>query len=241
MPKKSEYPKASFKACLELAKAVEDLGNQCDMDTCAAKLGKKVSGAFHVLVGSAVKFNLIMRKQGKLYLTDTYEKMNLAYTEKEKQKFLKNFFLSVPVFREIYQKYKKVKLPVDILSKALIKEFGVDKKFSQRVARYFVEGAKQVNLLNQNNTFNEIEIVEQDENGTFWESKTSSKLILEEDYSGLDKFVIHIYGKGMNSKMEVNEKEDIIIVDAMINKIKKNLQENIQRKSEEVLDNTEEK
>ena len=42
-------------------------------------------------------------------------------------------------------------------------------------------------------------------------------------YSGMDKFVIHIYGKGMNSKIEINETDDLEIVDAIINKVKKNL------------------
>lgn len=228
MPKKIDYPRASFKACLDLAGAVENLGGSCDMGTCAAKLNRKPSGAFHALIGAATKFGLITRKQGKLYVSDMYNKMKLSYTEEERKKFLQDFFLSVPAFEDIYSKYNNVKLPIEILDKALVKEFGVDKKLSGRVAKYFIDGAREIGLLNSDNTFNKIysNIIEngiKKELATNNHSIKSKKLIVEEDYSGLDLFVVHIYGKGMNSKIEVNEIEDLSIVTAMINKIKKNL------------------
>ena len=226
MPKKIDYPRASFKACLELAKAVEDLGGQCNMETCSSKMNKKMSGAFHALVGAATKFGLINRKQGNLYLTDAYEKMKLSYTEEEKQNFLRIFFLNVPVFNDIFLKYKNVKLPVSILDKALIKEFGVDKKLSKRVSKYFIDGAKEVGLLNEDNSFNPLETKEEElenKEGNPLVKEIQKKKVMEEDYSGSDKFIIHIYGRGMNSKIEINEEEDLEIVNAMINKVKKNI------------------
>ncbi len=227
MPKKIEYPRASFKACLNLASAIGSLGGNCEMSMCAAKMGKKMGGGFQDLTSAAAKFGLITRKKGVLYLSDTYNKMNLSYTEDEKKGFLRDFFLGVPVFKEIYSKYREVKLPVDILDKALVKEFDVDRKLSKRVSKYFIEGAKEIGLLNSDNSFNETDIVDLNIVDRSEGKKTlikNSKLITEEDYSGLDTFVVHISGKGMNSKIEINEIEDLSIVDAMINKIKKNLE-----------------
>lgn len=227
MPKKIDYPRASFKACLELAKAVEELGSHCNMDTCASKMNKKMSGAFHALIGAATKFGLINRKQGNLYLTDSYEKMKLSYTEEEKQDFLQEFFLNVPSFKEIFLKYHNVKLPISILDKALVKEFGVDKKLSKRVAKYFIDGAKEVNLLNEDNTFNRIgnanESLEKNENISQIKQIKKTGELIEEDYSGSDKFIVHIFGKGMNSTIEIKEIEDLDIVNAMLNKVKKNI------------------
>lgn len=229
MPKKIDYPRASFESCLKLAEAVESLGGQCDMGTCAAKMNKKPSGAFNALIGASTKFRFITRKQGKLYTSDLYNKMKLSYTEEEKKEFLRILFLNADSFKEIYEKYKKVKLPLDILDKALVKEFNVEKKLSQRVAKYFVDGAKFTGLLNQDNTFNEInsslenkEIVENNA-PPLKQTIKNERSLSEEDYSGLDKFIVHIYGKGMNSKIEINEMEDLTILNAMINKIKKNL------------------
>lgn len=246
MPRKLDYPRASFKACLELAEAVESLGGQCDMSTCADKMKKKLGGSFNALVGAATKFGLIARKQGNLYTSDMYGKMKLHYNDEEKQDYLQKFFLNVPSFKEIYQKYNKVKLPIDILDKALVREFGVDKKLSQRVAKYFVDGSKYAGLLNPDNTFNSL--ISENNLGDSGDSQSlapeaqkskKDRLIVEEDYSGLDKFVVHIYGKGMNSKIEINETEDLDIVKAMINKVKKNLERyDVHEKQEETAEET---
>jgi len=218
-----------MKACLDLADTVESLGGRCDMETCAEKMKKKLSGSFSSLISSATRFGLIARKQGFLSTTDQYNKMKLSYTNEEKQEFLQNFFINMPTFDNIYSKYKNVKLPVDILDKALAKEFGVDKKLSKRISKYFIDGAKLVGLLNSDNTFKlmKSETEENKQLAGEYDSNAfksnSRRLVVDEDFSGLDKFVVHVYGKGLNSKIEVLDSDDLSIVNAMINKIKKNL------------------
>ncbi len=152
MPKNIDYPKASFKNSLEIAKATYELGD-CKIETCADKLGKKNSGAFNDLVNGAIKYGLVKRKKGMLAATDLYNSIETSYDPDEKNNNFTKAFLSPVLFESIYEKYKDTKLPVDILDNVLIREFNVSQKIASQVSGYFKAGAKFINLLNEDNTF----------------------------------------------------------------------------------------
>jgi phage repressor protein C with HTH and peptisase S24 domain len=40
-----------------------------------------------------------------------------------------------------------------------------------------------------------------------------------------ENYVVHIYGNGINSKLEVNDDDDLVIVEATLNKLRKKLKE----------------
>lgn len=161
MPRIVSYPTASFKNALDLAESVYSLGGKCKIETCADKMGRKMSGGFAHIVHSAIKFGLVIRDKGQLTPSELFKKIQTAYTEEEKIKHKREAFLEAPLFKELYDKYHIGKLQIDIFDKILIREFDIDAKNAGRLAGYFLSGAKAVNLLNEDNTF--IDIYESEE------------------------------------------------------------------------------
>lgn len=215
------YPLATFTKALELAKAVDDLGNNCAHATCAAKMNKKISGGFKDLISSAVKYGLITNKRGILSLTDGYNNYKLSYTSEEADTHKKKLFLTLPLFQEIFTKYKDVGLPTaDILEKALVREFGVPEKFSTRTAHYFTNGAKFTGLLNDQNKFRiptDGSTSQQENVKVDSMPQTKNPVISSQEYS------IEVMGQNTNIKLPLKDESDFLIVDAMLSKVKKSL------------------
>ncbi|MBN1393245.1 MAG: hypothetical protein JW947_10645, partial [Sedimentisphaerales bacterium] len=72
MSTKLEYPTASIKKSLGLAKAVDELGGSSSLAMCAEKLNKKMSGGFREIVISSTKYNFLVQKRGTLTITPLY-------------------------------------------------------------------------------------------------------------------------------------------------------------------------
>src|SRR5471030_2120640 len=112
MAKSLEYPRASFKAALELAEAVDSLGGSCSSELCAEKIGNKVGGAFYYIFSSAQKFRLVTHASGQISISTLYREIKLSYTDEEKTNLLVTSFLSPPVFSRLYERFKGKELPV---------------------------------------------------------------------------------------------------------------------------------
>ena len=227
MPKIIEYTRASFKKSIELAKTVDELGGSCDKKTAAEKMGKTVSGGFTALIGAASKFELIKMNRGVLSLEQTYKDYKLAYNDEEKTKILQKSFFSVPLFKKVYDKYKDVKLPIDLLDKVLIREFGVEEKMASRVAGYFIDGAKMVKLLNPDNSFNSInrKIETNEEKEVFDEPDD------ERNGSQKNNYIVQIHGPNIDQKIEIEETDHILLVEAAMDIIKKKLSKDEQNEN----------
>lgn len=235
MPKILDYPQASFDKALKLAEAVQSLGGDCSKEIAGNKIGLTgTSGGFKSLIGAAAKFNLIKVDKGTLYISDLFKAINLSYTPEEKLSHLRSSFLSPAIFRQLYDKLKGQQLPIDILDKILIKEYKVDDDSASRVSKYFIAGAKSVHLINEGNVLVKIEEKDadveilDDEIEAEQEEKTGIEkvpnFVSEQSITVTDKYLIQILGPGLNSRLEINEADDLIIVEAMLNKIKKKLQ-----------------
>lgn len=251
MPKIIEYPKGNFKSSLELAEAVSSLGGSCDRESCAHKMGLKMSGAFATKIGTTVKYELITNEKGKLQITELYKLIKNAYDEDERKKFETDSFLKPVVFDKLYERFKGSELPTNVLSKLLIREYDVEEKQATSVARYFIDGMKHLGLLDENNFLSNKLDQETDQDYEEFEeeneSAVSTKLNYKNDYSQ-DKptaqilhienrndttnlvereptdFIVHIIGPGMDSQIVIKEEEDLLIVDAMLKKVKKKLE-----------------
>lgn len=147
MAKLINYPRASFQASYELAEAVQSLGGKSDLEVCAQKMGKKVSGGFQAIAGAAGKFGLITASKGSLITTPLFKEIQLAYTEEEARSLKLSAFLLPPVFRGLAEKFNGMSLPLAVLDKMLIKEFEVDDSIASTVAKYFSDGGKALGLL----------------------------------------------------------------------------------------------
>ena len=201
--KKIDYARSSLRKSLDLANAVDDLGGSCNSSTCAEKMGKKKGGSFSSIISSAVKYGFIIHKKENLNVTQRYKNIKHAYDDEEKNSHLKKAFLNIPLFNNIYEKYKGIKLPIEILDKILIKEFEVEEKIAKRVGGYFIYGAKMVGLLNQDNTFNQEK--DHQENKKTEEIKTEKEtLTLGKNYAKL----FFMTRDSLNLELPLNSLED---------------------------------
>ena len=230
MPKEVDYPRGSLRKSLELAQAVADLGGNCKIESSASKLGKKDSGAFRALVSAADKYGVIRNKRGQLSTTDLFREYTLAYSKEDEVRVLQKAFLGVPLFRKIVDRFQSTKIPVDIFEKLLIKEFDVRDQIASRVTKYFLDGAKTVQLLNKDNTLiasNTVaeEIENNSENPTPPVPAITNK-------SDKEVFSVTISGPGINSSITILEQGDLDIVETMLKKVRRKLQEVSDRQEE---------
>lgn len=236
MPKVLEYPRASLRASLDLSKAVSDLGGSAKVETVAEKMGLKVSGSFQALMGAAKKYGLVETSRGQLSVTGLYREYKHAYSDDEAAKVLRKAFFGIPLFQKVYDRFRDAKLPVDILDRMLIREFEVDETMASRVAGYLLEAGRLAKLLDGDNSFivdnvatgtgnslakeelgeesEEIEDVGNSESASQSETKIDAK-----------QYIIHFKGPGIDSKIQVNDEDDLQIVEAILSKIKKKLKE----------------
>lgn len=238
MPKVIDYPAASFAKAMELANAVEYLGGTCTIRSCADRLGKKVSGGFGMLISAAIKYSLVTRKGEELKNTPLYRSIKLAYNETERTENLRYSFLSPRLFSNLYERFKGRELPITMLPKLLIREFNVDEDSGSRISGYFVDGLRSLSLLDGNRL---IDIVN-DQNAVMEADVSESKpgLILDQEGTMVPAiapqtqeipslnnsiYTIHLKGPGMDSKITISEEDDFLILDAMIKKIKRKMNE----------------
>ena len=230
MPKIIDYPKSTLENAMLVAISVDGLGGSSNIDVVANKMGKKVSGAFTALIASASRYGLLNRNKGVLSTTELYRNYKLSYDDVEKRQNLKRMFLEPPIFSELVNKFSGIELPTDQLHLVLVREFGIPDNMGTKVAMYFIEGAKQCGLLNENNIIvsNDSNNLNQDSNEDI-DDKDEVKSQNFKESVNLEKnetqktnnYNIRIRGPGMDSLIDINDADDIEIVKIMLKKIEK--------------------
>jgi len=157
MPKLIDYPRTSYTGAWEVAETVDDTGGKCALETCARKLDRKVSGSFKAIVGSAVKFGLLVSKREVLTTTTLFRRIKHAYDKQEELLFHREAFLAPPLFTQVCRKFRARELPVAMLDVLLMREFGVEEINAQNVAKAFTDGARMVGILDENNILADID------------------------------------------------------------------------------------
>lgn len=157
MPKLIDYPRTSYTGAWEIAEVVDDTGGKCALETCARKLNRKVSGSFKAIVGSGVKFGLLTSKREILTTTTLFRRIKHAYDKQEELLFHREAFLTPPLFTQLCRKFRSRELPVAMLDVLLIREFSVEEINAQSVAKAFIDGARMVGILNENNVVADID------------------------------------------------------------------------------------
>ena len=157
MPKLIDYPRTSYAGAWELSEVVDDTGGKCAIDTAARKLSRKVSGSFKAIIGSAVKFGLLVSKRDLLTTTTLFRRIKHAYDKSEELVFHREAFLTPPLFTQVCRKFRARELPVQMLDVMLIREFGVEEINALGVAKAFTEGARAVGLLDEQNILADID------------------------------------------------------------------------------------
>ena len=229
MPKAVEYPRRSLSDALKLAETVSSLGGKCSVETCAESMKKKVSGAFAALVSAAVKYGLVTSKSGQLAVTEQFNRYRLAYDEEEKRQLFRQAFLSVPLFSQVFTRFRDGKLPGDILTKVLIREFDVNENRASAVRQYFIEGAIESGLLTEDGKFVESNAAERDVEQTSDHDEADHQeehapQPIATSVAAASEFSITVTGPGLDSTLAIREPEDLLIVDAILQKVKRKLE-----------------
>lgn len=232
MPKNLNYPLASFQKSFALADAVDALGGSSSIETCAQKMQRKISGGFMVIISSAQKFSLVSFEKGIITMTKEYKLIKHSYTNSERLELLQKAFLKPQVFSILFERFKGRELPVDMLDKILIREFGIEETTAGRVAGYFIEGLKTYGLLNNNNFIEQAAVVEEKqllvsepivaENQSTKEVETPSAHASFTDQKS-EQFELQLSGPGINTKISLINEDDLLIAEAILKKIRKQL------------------
>ena len=209
----------------------------------AEKLQKKLSGAFSALVSAGAKYGLVSQKDGKLSIQPLYREIKLAYTDEERRQKLRQAVLSPPLFQAIATRFAGQILPVEHFEKLLIREFAVPEEMASKVATYFVVGAKQAGVLSPENTLVattnstlESKVTDRSDESPESDSEhdgdgddASSSPRERDSATTLSDYSISVRGPGLHSTILVREDDDLVIVDAMLGKVRKALQARSQK------------
>ncbi|MGI4749875.1 MAG: hypothetical protein ACRYFB_04510 [Janthinobacterium lividum] len=238
MPKNLNYPLASFQKAFALADAVDALGGSCSAENCAEKMQRKISGGFMVIISSAQKFELILFEKGLITVSDNYKLIKHSYTNTERITFIRKAFLAPQVFSILFERFKGKELPVDMLDKILIREFDVEEITAGRIVGYFVDGLKTCGLLNgtqltdgkiqESTEFVPTIQSEQDLN----KDQQKDEVISEKSDASfnpvksnplVNRYELHLSGPGINTTLNLEMEEDILILEAIIKKVRKDI------------------
>ncbi len=237
MPKNLNYPLASFQKTYELANAVDALGGSCTVENAAQKMQRKVSGGFMVIISSAQKFSLLSFEKGLITITEEYKLIKHSYTNSERMDLLRKAFLKPQVFTLLYDRFKGRELPTEMLDKILIREFGVEENTAGRVAGYFAEGLKTYGLLNGSNIVEDNQklisdqtVVELPKDKVVASAEKPSPQKIDKkvvDASFINEksaqYEVQLSGPGIDSKISIEDEDDLLILEAMLRKIRKGL------------------
>ncbi|RYE36368.1 MAG: hypothetical protein EOP42_03630 [Sphingobacteriaceae bacterium] len=237
MPKNLNYPLASFQKAFALADAADALGGSCTTEDCATKMQRKISGGFMVIVSSAQKFNLISFEKGIITISDDYKLIKHSYTNSERIGFLQKAFLAPQVFSILFNRFKGKELPVEMLDKILIREFGVEEITAGRVTGYFIDGLKAYGLMNGNKliedesnnhekfdkSVDQIESTVKSEtiSNTIASDKTDTSFTNQKSEN--NQYEVQLTGPGISTKLNLEIEEDILILEAIIKKLRKSI------------------
>ncbi len=233
MPKNLNYPLASFQKAYELAIAVDALGGRCTVENCAQKLQRKISGGFMVIISSAQKFSLVSFEKGIITVSEEY-KLIKSSSNGEKISLLRKAFLNPQVFNALYQKFKDRDLSIDTLNKSLVQEFKVEESTVTRVAGYFIEGLKAYGLITEDDIVKDDQKMTSNQNSIKTEKekpvakvepppikKTKpEKVNASFTKEKLSAYEVQITGTGINSRISIENEDDLLILEAILNKIR---------------------
>lgn len=244
MPKLIDYPRASFENAYEVLLAVYELGDGYSIDSIASKMKRKQSGAFTALVSSAVKYGLIEQEKGCLKITTLGKHLILSYDDNETKEFKREAFFNIPMFNNLYERYKGKRPPLEFFPTLLEREFNVLNTMASRVTTYFITLAEQAGLLDDNKIFIDInnydnnndsnlgkfqETIQEDESKPILRGfniikEEESELSIKQNLNGLSIMIVD-NEKPFKFEMSPKSLSDFTVIEAVLNNLKKDFDE----------------
>jgi hypothetical protein len=136
-----EFPYNDLESAVEIAKAIaSNAGVSCTVEQLAAYLRKAVSGPFRVLVSGARMFGITKNEKGQVHLTELGRMVADPKTEAAARV---EAFLSVELYKAIFEKYRRFTLPGSKGLETEIQSLGVSSKQADKARQTFMRSAKQ--------------------------------------------------------------------------------------------------
>lgn len=226
MPKILEYPRDSLSKSLDLAEAANSLGGSASIDLCAERLGRSNSGGFAALVGAAGKYGLIEVSKSRISTTELFTRYKHSYNDTERKAVLVEAIRKVPVFDQLLQRFEGKAVPEDILEKILVREYRVSTREAGRVASYFLDAIQQAGIGNGNSpSQDQIPALDTQKRDEIRAAEPPAISRLEPIGEDDGSFRVTVAGPGFHSEIRIVDEDDLLIVDAMIGKIRRKLKE----------------
>jgi len=114
VPAENRYPVYDINSCLEMAKAVQEQGgNACNPQQLGAFLNytNTSGGGYVARVAATKQFGLLTTVNGLYQATPRAQAILYPVTREAAQTALVEAFLAVPLYRQIYERHKGVRLP----------------------------------------------------------------------------------------------------------------------------------
>jgi len=146
-----QFPYGDLESAVEVATAMFHHGyNECAPDQLAAAMNLQSSGGnFRQRVSAARIFGLVDTSPGRIALTD------LAYRvldQNQKKKALVDAFLSVELYRKLYDDFRSKPLPPRPAAlERTFEQYGVSPKQTDKARQAFDRSAKQAGFFNHGN------------------------------------------------------------------------------------------
>lgn len=143
------FPYGDLNNAVEVARAIyKNSGDQCTIEQLAAWLGHDSvdSGAFNLKMATARTFGLIETSRGQVSLTPSGTEIVDPQREHNARV---QAFLHVPLYQEIFEKYKGRLLPPDVGLEREMVNLGVSPKQKDKARQAFQRSAEQAGFFSQ--------------------------------------------------------------------------------------------
>lgn len=138
-------PQFSLRQALNLADVIAANGGELSIEAAAEQRNLTPSSLKQV-VSTPIKFGLVQRRRGgPLATTTVYKRYQEAPTSEMKAAVLRDAFMNVPIYRELYRRYVGREVPAELGDMAA-EEFGLERYLAARLRGNFIEGLKQADL-----------------------------------------------------------------------------------------------
>jgi len=148
----NRYPVYNLKDSLLVAQEVKNQGgNACSAEQLGAFLGYKntTGGAFVSRVAAAKQFGLIETVLGRYQITKRAEAALFPVTPESRLRALRDAFLAIGVYRQIYEQHTGLQLPEEFGMLNLLKtRFGIPPDRAHLAYRVMMESAESAGFFN---------------------------------------------------------------------------------------------
>jgi len=137
------FPYVALDEAIPVARQIhERAGDSLSPAQLAAYLSHDTveSGAFRMKIYAAKLFGLIRTERSKIFVTDLGRQIN---EQRFEQQARVNAFLSVPLYRKVFEKYDGYQLPGDSALESVLVSLGIAEKQKARARQVFQKSAQQ--------------------------------------------------------------------------------------------------